>query len=180
MTCLHLTVFKKYKRKLRNFGQRLLFLKTICAIANPHAKVFDPQHPWGMTPATEWKVCSIWFLSFLCENTHVVWYKNLWNWHGNQNLMIFDLLTSPQGQQFYPRRQNTCILFCFSSPLIWYAKWPCLIFPLCTPRAPKSHHCGMTQANEWKFRLICFVSFIFENTHNVWHKNLWNWFCNWN
>ena len=37
------------------------------AIANPHAKVFDSpstpkSHPWGMTPATEWKFCSICFL----------------------------------------------------------------------------------------------------------------------
>ena len=39
------------------------------AIANPHTKVFDPPAPRGMTLATEWKFCSICFLSFICENT---------------------------------------------------------------------------------------------------------------
>ena len=56
------------------------------AIANSHAKVFySPSTPQsrGMTLATEWKFCSICFLSFICENTHKVWYKSLWNWHVN-------------------------------------------------------------------------------------------------
>ena len=40
----------------------------------PMLKFLTPQHPkshpLGMTPATEWKLCSICFLSFICENTH--------------------------------------------------------------------------------------------------------------
>ena len=60
-----------------------------------------------MTLATEWKFCSIRFISFICENTHKVWYKNLWNWHGNRNWMIFDLWPHPKvtslslGWKFY-------------------------------------------------------------------------------
>ena len=60
-----------------------------------------------MTLATEWKFCSLCFQSFICENTHKISYKNLWNWHGNRNLMIFDLLPHPKvtsltlGWKFY-------------------------------------------------------------------------------
>ena len=60
-----------------------------------------------MTLATEWKLCSICFLSFIFENTHKILYKNLWNWHGNRNLMIFDLWPHPKvtsltlGWKFY-------------------------------------------------------------------------------
>ena len=45
---------------------------------------------------------------------------------------------------------------------------------------PKSDPWGMTQATEWKSRLICIISFTCEKTHKVWFKNLWNWLCNWN
>ena len=57
-------------------------------------KFWTPQHPavppWGMTLATEWKFCSICFLSFICENTHKVLHKNLWKWHVN-DIWLFDL-----------------------------------------------------------------------------------------
>ena len=79
------------------------------SIANPHAKVFDPQHPQVTPlehdPSSRMKI--MFNMSFICENTHKVWYKILWNWHGNWNLMIFDLLTSPKvasltlGWKFY-------------------------------------------------------------------------------
>ena len=36
---------------------------------------------------------------------------------------------------------------------------------------PKSHPWGMTQATEWKFYSICFISIICENTHKVWYEN---------
>ena len=49
------------------------------AIANPHAKVFDPPPapqvpPLGHDPGNSMKIC---FLSFICENTHKVWYEIL-------------------------------------------------------------------------------------------------------
>ena len=34
---------------------------------------------------------------FIFENTHKVWYANLWNWLSNWNLIIFDLLARPKG-----------------------------------------------------------------------------------
>ena len=58
------------------------------------------SHHWGMTQGTEWKFCSICFISFICEKTHKIWYKNLRNWLCNWNLMIFDFLTSSQSHQF--------------------------------------------------------------------------------
>ena len=45
---------------------------------------------WGMTQATKWKSHLICFISFICEKTHKVWFKNLWNWLCNWNLMIFN------------------------------------------------------------------------------------------
>ena len=96
--------------------------------------------------------------------------------------MIFDLLTLPQDHQFDPR-MKLLLAFCsarhprrLNMPLdhVW-KKW---FDPLGTPSAPRSHPWGMTQATEWKSRLICFVSFICESTHKVWYKNLWNWHGN--
>ena len=75
------------------------------------------SHPWGMSQVTEWKSCLICFVSFIYENTHKVWYKNLWNWHCNLNLMIFDLLTSSQGHQFDPRIKNLLAFYSARHPL---------------------------------------------------------------
>ena len=91
--------------------------------------------------------------------------------------MIFDLLTSPQGHQFDPR-MKILLAFClachprrFDMPHdhVWIKK---IFDPLCTPSAPKSDPWGMTQAKEWKSRLICFVSFICENMHTVWYEKI--------
>ena len=68
-----------------------------CAIhvSNSHTKSgwisgknFFP--PLGMTQAAKWKSCLICYISFICEKTHKVWLKNLWNWLCNWNLMIFN------------------------------------------------------------------------------------------
>ena len=67
-------------------------------------------------------------------------------------LMIFDLLTLPQGHQFDPRIKML-LAFCsayhprrFDMPHghIWKKKTD----PLGTPSAPKSHPWGMAQATE--------------------------------
>ena len=65
-------------------------------------KKFDPPRypqvpPLGMTQAAEWKSHLICYISFICEKIHKVWFKNLWNWLCNSDLIIFDLLASPQG-----------------------------------------------------------------------------------
>ena len=58
--------------------------------------------PLGMTQAAKWKSRLICFISFICEKIYKVWFKNLWNWLCNSDLMIFDLLAPPQG----PRGQD--------------------------------------------------------------------------
>ena len=60
-------------------------------------------------------------------------------------LMIFDLLTSPQGHQFEPRIARHPRRFDTLHDYVWKKK--CLT-PLGTPSAPKSHPWGMTQATE--------------------------------
>ena len=139
------------------------------AIANPHAKVFDPKHPkfhpWGMLPATEWKLCSICFPSLICENTHKVWYKNLWNWHGHRNL-IFDLLTSPQGHQLDNRMKFLHAFYCARHPV----KLICHItmfekYPLGTPAAQSPNPGAWPRWQKENPVWMCFASFISENTH---------------
>ena len=84
------------------------------AIANRHAKVFDPSAPsvppLGHDPSNRMKILS---------NIFSIWYKNLWNWHGNRNLMIFDLLTSPQGHQFH-HRMKILLDFCSTHHPRWF------------------------------------------------------------
>ena len=83
--------------------------------------------------------------------------------------MIFDLLAPSQGPKGWGPKN--CAVACaidvtINSP---------------TPHGTrKSDPWGMTQATEWKSRLICFISFISEKTHKVWFKKFWNWLCNWN
>ena len=87
-----------------------------------------------------------------------------------RNLMIFDLWPHPKvtsltlGWKFYLRS----VLLVIPVDLIYRMT----IFEknvlLGTLSAPKSHPWGKTQGTEWKSRLICFVSFICENTHKVW------------
>ena len=83
--------------------------------------IFDPwalpgapkSHPGGMTQASEQKSCSICFISLVCENTQSL-VKNLWNWLCYWNLMIFGLLTPPQG----PRRRGQFFLL-LHVPFMW-------------------------------------------------------------
>ena len=83
--------------------------------------------------------------------------------------MIFDLLTSLIGHQFDPRVK----FYLHSVLLIIPVNLICKLImfekknPLRIPTAPKSHPCGMTQASEQKSCLLCFVSFICKNTHNI-------------
>ena len=68
------------------------------------------SHPRAMTQAAEWKSHLICFISFICEKIHKVWFKNLWNWPFNSDLMIFDLLAPPQGPRGWgPQKWRRCI-----------------------------------------------------------------------
>ena len=74
------------------------------AIANPHAKVFDSpsthkSHPGAkLWQQNENSVQYVFYL-FICENTHKEFGIKIFE---IDMLMIFDLLTSPQGHQFHP------------------------------------------------------------------------------
>ena len=130
------------------------------------------SHPWGITQATEWKSSLICFISFICEMTHRVWLKNLWNWLCNWNLIIFDLLVPPKGL----RGQG---------PFMWVTHTPnCVEFqknwivdPFNPPPPPPPPPPSLTHQIWFN---LCFVSFICEKTRKVWFKNIWNLFCNWN
>ena len=63
----------------------------------PNPSRYHQDPPLGMTQAAEWKSRLICYISFICEKIHKVWFKNLWNWLCNSDLMIFDLLAPYQG-----------------------------------------------------------------------------------
>ena len=137
-----------------------------------------------MTQATEWKSRLICFIFFNCEKTHKVWLKSLWNWLCDWDLMIFDLLAPPQGPRGWGPIKLCCCM-CHWCKLLTHQIWlnfgNNFFFDHSTPHGtPKFDPWCMTQARKWKSRLICFISFIWEKTHKVWFKNLWNWLCNWN
>ena len=145
------------------------------AIANPHAKVFDSPPPAPPSPTPGHDLGNRMQILFNMFSIFYLWEHTKFGVKIFEidMLMIFDLLTSPQGHQFDPRMK---ILLAFCSALHPRGidmphdhVWKKIIFdPLGTPSPPKSHPWGMTQATEWKSRLICFVSFICENTHKVW------------
>ena len=88
----------------------------------------------------------IWYVfkCFIFENSHKVWYKNLWYWLCNWNLMIIDLVTSPQGHQF-DLKVKILLAFCSYHPpvnlichMTIFEKKNCFD-PLGTHDTPKSH-----------------------------------------
>ena len=87
-------------------------------------KFFDPQwYPWRMTEAAKWKSRLICFISFICEKTHKVWFKNLWNWLSNWNLMIFNDIW-PFGHWGGAKKK------CLHAPFMWATHTPNLVgFP---------------------------------------------------
>ena len=101
-----------------------------------------------MIPATEWKLCSICFLSFICEKlrTQTKFGIKNWNWHGYRNLIIFDLLNSPEGHQFDPRMK---FYFSAGDPCrfdmlydhVWIFFWPPWA-PQCPQVPPLGHDQG--------------------------------------
>ena len=78
-----------------NFGKKFFL--------TPNPPRYPQVSPLGMTQVAEWKSRLICYISFICEKIHKVWFKNLWNWLCNSDLMIFDLLAPPQG----PRGQGS-------------------------------------------------------------------------
>ena len=141
------------------------------------------SHAWAWPRRPNEKSRLICYISFICEKNHKVWFKNLWKWLCNSGLMIFDLLAPPQGPRGRGPKNGAgaCAIHVSNSHTKsgWNSKKKFLT-PQTPHGTPKSDPWGMTQAAEWKSRLICFISFMCEKTHKVWFENLWNWLCNWN
>ena len=114
-----------------------------------------------MTLAIKWR----YFFYFLFVRTQRVWYKTLWNWHVN-DFWPFDLAPRSPG---WPQDENvTCILFCLSSPSIWYATWSCLKKnwpPWAPPSAPKSPPGAWPRLrNKKNVWYVLYLSFVWRHT----------------
>ena len=148
---------------------------------SPHLSFWFPPHPedppWGHEPGNRMKILFNMFSNLLFVRTHTKFGIKIFE---IDMLMIFDLLTSSQGNQFDPRMKILLALCSACHPhrfdMLHDHVWKKYFFDPWAP--PMSHPWGMSQATELKLRLICFVSFICENTHKVWYKNLWNWHGN--
>ena len=86
------------------------------AIANPHTEVFfihpaPPSRMPGSWPQQQNQNSVQYVYNILFVRTHTKNGIKSKNWHGSLNLMIFDLLTLPQGHQFDPR-MKTLLAFC--------------------------------------------------------------------
>ena len=127
-----------------------IWKKKVFGRPNPHST--PKSHPWGMTQATEWKSPLICFISFNCEKTHKVWFKIFWNRLCDWDLMIFDLLTPPQGPRGWG--QKNCAFACaidvsYSHTKSGWISEKKILGGHSTPHgAPKSDPLGMTQATE--------------------------------
>ena len=76
----------------------------------PNPPQYPQVPPLGLTQAAEWKSRLICYIYFICEKIHKVWFKNLWNWLCNSDLMIFDLLAPPQGPRGWgPKKWRRCM-----------------------------------------------------------------------
>ena len=75
-----------------NFGS--IFFGPLNPPPPPHTHTHGTpkSDPWGMSRATNWKSRLICFISFICEKTHKVWFRHLWHWLCNWNLMIFNYI----------------------------------------------------------------------------------------
>ena len=83
--------------------------------------------------------------------------------------MIFDLWPHPKVTSLTLGWKFTCILFCSSSPSIWYTTWPCLkkkiFWPLGLPQHPKVPPLGHDPGDRMKIPSDMFCIFSFVSTH---------------
>ena len=91
-------------------------------IMTPKSHVSPKSHPWVMIQVTEWKSRLICLKFFICDKTHIVLFKPIWNWLWNWNVMIFDLFAPPQG----PRRRDQKIVP-LHVPFMWVTHTPNLV-----------------------------------------------------
>ena len=149
------------------------------AIANPHAKIFDPpatpSHISEHDPGDRMKILfDMFYIFYLWEHTPKLGIK-IFEIDCNWNFMIFDLLTPPQGHKL-DTRVKVLLVFCSTHHP---ATRPCSeklnFWPHSTLKPHPWDFGDGAWSREWKSRAICFMSFTCENTHKVWYKNLWNW-----
>ena len=92
--------------------------------------------------------------------TKITWYLTLWRHPKVTSLTL--------GWKFYLHSVLLVISVYLIQSMprdhVWF------FWPLGHPHGPKSHPWGKTQATEWNSRLICFATFICENTHKVCYK----------
>ena len=120
-----------------------------------------------MTQAAEWKSRLICYISFICEKMHKVWFKNLWNWLCNSDLMIFDLLAPPQGPS-WPRPKKWCRCMWHSYKNLTHQIW--LNFGIfLTPQPPKvpwspTPGAWLRRPNENPVWYVLYLSFVRKHT----------------
>ena len=144
-----------------NFGKKVF--------GPPNPPRYPKSHPWGMTQATEWKSSLICFISLNCEKTHKVWFKNLWNWLCDWDLMIFDLLAPPQGPRgLGPKKLCRCM--CHWCKLLTHQIWlnfgKKIFLTTQPPTVPPSPTPGAwpRQRNENPVWYVLYLSFVRRHT----------------
>ena len=135
----------------------------------PTLKFLTPPAPAvptrGMTLATEWKFCSIRFLSFFVR-THTKFGINIFE---IDMLMIFDLLTSPQGHQFDPRIKML-LAFCSARhprrfDMLHDHVWKKIVWPPGYPQCLKVPPLGHDPGDRIKIPSDMFFYLSFVRTH---------------
>ena len=143
------------------------------------AKKIDPptphstpkSHPKDMTQAIERNSRLIFFISLICEKTHKVWFKNIWNRISNWDLMIFDLLAPPKGHRGGWGPKQMCRCMWHSCKWLTHQFW--LNFkkiyiltpnPLRSPKVPPLGHEWPRQPNENPVWYVLYLSFVSRHT----------------
>ena len=98
-------------------------------------------------------------------------YKNLWNWHGTRNLMIFGLLTSPQGYQFDPRIKILLALYTVRHPRRFDMPhdhvWKIFFFTPSAPQRPKVWPLGHYPGDRIKIPSDICLYFMWQQTQSL-------------
>ena len=140
-----------------NFFACILFHTSFPFIDIQHFHLYKKKF-WSFDPTPfECKgkifACMLFYALF-----HLIWYQHV----HSQKKKCFYLLTLPQGPRVCIRAQYLLLCYCYySSPLIWYAKWPYSEkIEFLAPAQPlQVHHGDQTQAFKLNSCLICFISF---------------------
>ena len=134
---------------------------------------FDPPvSSLGHDPGDQMKIPSKMFCIFhLWEDK--VWFKNIWNWHSNWNLMIFDLQAPPQGPRgWWPKNcAVACAIHVSNShtKFGWILKKNLPATPLVPPLVPpQARPQGHDPGDRIKIQFVMFYIFhLWEDTQSL-------------